>query len=140
MSWDVLVFAAKEPPPPVAELPGDWQGEPHGTVVEVRRKISECLPGVDWADPAWGIFEGDGFSFEFSIGAQDLSDSFMVHVRGHGDAVTPLLRLAEHWNWYLLDFSQGEWLHQCSDANAGWQDFQEYRNRMLRHNSAEDKV
>ena len=34
MSGDVSVFAAKEPPPPVAELPEDWQGETLGTAAE----------------------------------------------------------------------------------------------------------
>src|SRR5262249_8731671 len=27
MSWDVSVFAAKVPPPAVAEIPKDWRGE-----------------------------------------------------------------------------------------------------------------
>jgi len=131
MSWDLSVFAAKVPPPPVAEMPEDWRGETLGPAAEVRGRISACLPAVDWSDPTWGIYEGDGFSFEFNVGRKDPSDGFMVHVRGGGGAVAALLQLAGRWGWYLLDCSQGEWLHHCSDAEAGWQGFQAYRDRVL---------
>ena len=59
-----------------------------------------------------------------NIGGEEPCNGFMIHVRGGGDAVASLLCLAERWVWYLLDCSQGEWLHHCSDADAGWQGFQ----------------
>jgi hypothetical protein len=133
MSWDVSVVAAKSPPLRVAEMPDDWRGELLGSAAEVRSKISACLPTVDWSDVTWGIYEGDGFSFEFNVGSKDPSDGFMIHVRGGGDAITPLLELSERWGWYLLDCSQGEWLHHCSEAGAGWQGFQAYRDRVMQH-------
>jgi hypothetical protein len=131
MSWDISVFASKEAPPAVADMPDEWRWEVLGSCAEVRHKISECLPGVDWSDPSWGVYEGEGFSFEFNIGRKELSDGFMVHVRGGGDAIAPLLILSERNSWYLLDCSQGEWLHQCSDVDAGWEGFQAYRDKVL---------
>jgi hypothetical protein len=97
----------------------------------VRRKISACLPGVDWSDPTWGMYEGDGFSFEFNM-SRDPVTSFMIHVRGGGDAVARLLELASAHPWYLLDCSEGEWFHHCEHPEAGWQGFQEYRERVFR--------
>lgn len=132
MSWDVSVFAAKVPPPPVSEMRDDWRGELLGTAAEVRAKISECLSEVDWTDPTWGIYEGNGFSLEFNTGRKDPSNGFMVHVRGGGNAVAAILRLADCEGWYLLDCSQGEWIHHCSDAEAGWEEFQTYRDEVLR--------
>jgi hypothetical protein len=131
MSWDVSVFAAPQPPPPVAEMPDDWRGAVLGTAREVRDKVSACLPDVDWSDPTWGIYDGGQFSFEFNLGRDEANDGFMVHVRGGGYALAPLQRLAERWGWYLLDCSQGEWLHHCAEAEAGWQGFQAYRDRVL---------
>lgn len=131
MSWDVLLHAAHEPPPPVAEMPDDWQGDLLGTLEEVRAKIDASISGVDWSDPSWGIYNGDGYSFEFNIGDEEPCDSVMVHVRGGGEALSPLLSLGSRWGWYLLDTSQGEWLHHCESPDAGWQGFQEYRNRVL---------
>ena len=112
-------------------MPSDWKGSAFGTRQELRKQISACLPGVDWSDPEWGEYEGTGFSLEFNIGSKDPSYGFMVHVRGAGDAVTELLKIAETYDWYVLDTSQGEWLHHCADHEAGWKGFQEYRNRVL---------
>lgn len=133
MSWDVLLHAADEPPPPVAQMPDDWRGAPMGTLAEVRAKIDACIPGVDWSDPSWGVFGGDGFSYEFSIGSDEPCGHAMVHVRGGGPALPPLLALAGRWGWYLLDCSQGEWLHHCESAEAGWQGFQAYRDKVVAH-------
>src|SRR5262245_19632633 len=121
MSWDVLIFAAKQPPPPTAEMPDGWRGESMGSGDEIRASISACLPVVDWSDPTWGIYDGGGFSYEFNLGGEEPKESFMVHVRGGGDAVTPLLHLAARCGWYLLDCSAGEWLHHCSEPQAGWE-------------------
>ncbi len=139
MSWDVWVFAAKAPPPSVAEKADYWRGDILGALDQVRRKISACLPGVNWSDPAWGIYKGDGFSFEFNIGSKEPSDGFMIHVRGGGDAVAPLVQLAEGCNWYLFDCSQGEWLHHCSQREAGWNGFQAYRDRVLGRSEPQGK-
>lgn len=131
MSWDVSVFGASTPPPPVSEMPNDWRGTSLGLGAAVREQISACIPDVDWSDPTWGHFRGDGFSFEFNMGQKEPLDGFMIHVRGGGDAVATLLRLAERAKWYLLDCSEGEWLHHCSNPEAGWEEFQAYRDRML---------
>ena len=56
---------------------------------------------------------------------------FMIHVRGGGNALEKLVLLSETAGWYLLDCSQGEWLHHCEDHEAGWKGFQNYRDRVL---------
>jgi hypothetical protein len=89
------------------------------------------LPGVDWRDPSWGIYEGDGFSFEFNIGKNEPCDGFMIHVRGGGDAVSSLLLLSERPGWYLLDISSMEWLHHGRDTGESWRRFQAYRDKVL---------
>jgi len=129
MSWDILFYAANEPPPPVAQMPGDWKGQPLGSLKDVRAKISSSLPTVDWSDPTWGIFEGVGYSYEFNVGKKEPCDSFGVHIRGTGDAVGPLVKLAQSCGWYVLDISQGEWLHHCASEQAGWERFQAYRDQ-----------
>lgn len=131
MSWDVLLLTAHEPPPPGADMPDSWRGEPLGSQAEVRAKITDCIAGVDWSDPAWGVFHGDGYSYEFNTGTDEPCDSVMVHVRGGGSAVAPLLELGRRCDWYLLDTSQGEWMHHCNSAEAGWEGFQAFRDRAI---------
>jgi hypothetical protein len=119
MSWDILIFAMKEPPPPMEQMPEDWGGESLGSAQSVREKISACFPKFDWSDQAWGIFEGDGFSLEFNLGeSESINDPVMVHVRGGGDAIAALIKLSEHTGWFLLDISQSEWIHHCKDEKA----------------------
>jgi len=112
-------------------MPDDWCGDVMGTLVDVRQKISACLSPVDWSDPYWGVHEGNGFTFEFNIGCDDPCRDIMVHVRGGGDAASSLVMLSERWGWYMLDTSQGEWLHHCDDLNAGWARFQAYRDHAI---------
>lgn len=131
MSWDVSVFAAEAPPPPVAEMHREWRGLPLGTLAELRERISQVLPEVDWSDPRWGIYAGEAV-LEFNLGADDPALSFMVHVRGGGDPVSLLARLVERWGWYMLDTSTVEWLHHSEAPGAGWAAFREYRDRVLR--------
>jgi hypothetical protein len=101
-----------------------------GTLAEVRAKIDACVPGVSWSDPSWGVFAGETYSYEFSIGQDEPCEHVMVHVRGGGRAVSPLLALGTRWGWYLLDCSQGEWLHHCTSPDAGWEGFQAYRDHV----------
>jgi len=112
-------------------MPDTWQGEPMGTLAQVRAKIDACVPGVDWSDPSWGTCLGDGYSYEFSIGKDEPCGHAMVHVRGGGAALPPLLALGRRWRWYLLDCSQGEWLHHLESSEAGWQGFQAYRDQVV---------
>ncbi|MAT71238.1 MAG: hypothetical protein CMJ58_17140 [Planctomycetaceae bacterium] len=131
MSWDIFVFASEVPPPPVDEMPESWSWQPLGSQDEVRDKINKCIPNIDWSDPSWGVFDGNGFSYEFSVGKTDPCDSIAVHVRGGGDAVALLLRLGDATGWYLLDTSQPEWIHHCSDPNSGWVRFQAFRDQVI---------
>ena len=137
MSWDILFCAAATPPPPVAEMPSDWRADVIGPTSEVRRKISEVIPDIDWSDPEWGLYDADGFSLEFNCAGAGPTDGFTVHVRGGGDALAVLLRIAARWGWYLLDTSQGEWIHHCEDPGKGWKGFQTYRDSVLSPNGNE---
>ncbi len=141
MSWDVLVYACDSPPESMGDLPDDWQPPHLGSVDEVRGRIADSLPDVDWSSPDWGTLKGDGFSFEFSLASKaSLLDCFMVHVRGGGDAVRCLSKLAADNNWFLFDLSEGEWIHLMEDPNAGWDAWQSYRDRVLNTSDSAGKA
>jgi hypothetical protein len=102
-----------------------------GTPKEVRAKIGVYLPNVDWTDPTWGIYRGDGFTFEFGMRDEPQKTGFMIHVRGGGDAISTLLQFAVPNRWSLLDCSTGEWLDPDEPSQAGWEGFQAFRDRNL---------
>ena len=64
MSWAVSVFGGPDSPQLHDAAPG-WKPAMMGTGDAVRRCISSHLPGMDWSTPTWGIYAGNGFTFEF---------------------------------------------------------------------------
>ena len=102
-------------------LPDDpaYEPPPLGTGDEVRSRISAHLPGVDWSDPTWGQYGGDGFTFEFSVGPEEPVVTFAVHVRGSGDALADLLRFAVPNGWALGQTFSIQYSSPAGFAHAG---------------------
>jgi len=82
MSWDLMIFNTQGKKPPPIEDFEETDFEPLGPAAVVRQKLSELLPGIDWSDPTWGIYRGDGFSIEFNVGEDDPIENIGLHVRG----------------------------------------------------------
>jgi len=111
MSWDVLKYnSCGSPPKDMENLRDEHKPDPLGSASTVRMSISQNLPGFDWSDPTWGIYDGDEFLIEFNTGEEDPINSIMLHVRGGSDAIAAILRFANPNKWSLLDFSTGEFL------------------------------
>ena len=141
MSWDVLVCNYYgSPPKDMENLPDDHKPDPLGSASTVRMSISQNLPGVDWSDPTWGIYDGDEFSIEFNTGEEDPINSIMLHVRGGGDAIAAMLQFANPNKWSLLDFSTGQFLDPENPSQQGWEDFQAFRDKALDQYRNEDKT
>jgi hypothetical protein len=63
MSWSLSVLGVWPiPDEPAYQLPSLGSG------AEVQSRICAYLAGVDWSNPACGLYAGDGFTFEFSVG------------------------------------------------------------------------
>lgn len=132
MSWDVLVIAAPDEFVRMDDIPKDYVGRPLGTVADVLRQIRERFSDVDLSDPTWGHLVRDGWSIELNIGDADPVDSIMLHVRGGGDGVIPVIAsIADAVNGRALDFSEGVFLTGDPDRPNGWRAFQAYRDGIL---------
>jgi len=132
MSWDVMVFKFAGPPPATADDIDADALLPLGPAAEVRQKISAALPAVDWSDPSWAVFDGDGFSIEFNVGSDDAIKDMMLHVRGGGDgAVASIMSFVTPHGWSALDCSTGDFLNPAAPSAAGWKQFQTYRDQVL---------
>jgi hypothetical protein len=136
MSWDVMVFDLGENPPPIGEMGADFKPKSLGPVSELRRKLSLHFSNINWSDPSWGVYDGDGFSVEFSVGKEQMSDGFMIHVRGSGNAIAALLKFSIPNGWSLFDCSTGDFIDHQSPSDSGWVGFQNYRDRVIKDNDA----
>jgi hypothetical protein len=131
MSWDVMVFNYHGNPPKDISPSDEGGSDPLGPAAAVREAIARTLPGVDWSDPIWGIYMGDGFTLEFNTGKDDPITAIMVHVHGGGDAIAALLRFAIPNRWSLLDCSTSEFIDPSNPSQEGWEGFQAYRDRIV---------
>ncbi len=130
MSWDVLILKA-DGTTPMGELPEDFKPDPLGQAEDLRKRLSEVFDSLDWTDPAWGILDGDGFSFEFNFKKSGIVDSFMLHVRGGGNAVAPIVAMCKHFGWQALDCSTGDFIDLNEPSTKSWEHFQAYRDRVV---------
>jgi hypothetical protein len=105
--------------------------DPLGPAATVRQQLSKLLPEIDWSDPTWGVYEGDGFSIEFNVGDDDPIDDMMLHVRGGGDAIAAIVSFARPLGWSALDCSMGDFLDLENPSQGGWGGFQEFRDRAI---------
>ena len=89
------------------------------------------LPCVDWSDPTWGLFGGDGFSIEFNVGKDEPIKHLMLHVHGGGDAISAITTFARPLGWSALDCSSGQFLDLDHPSKTGWEGFQAYRDQVI---------
>jgi hypothetical protein len=57
----------------------------------------------------------------------------MLHVRGRGDAIATIARLAKPLGWLVLDCSTTEFLDLDNPSQAGWEGFQAFCGKVLKH-------
>ncbi len=138
MSWDVMIFNTRGKTPPSIEEFQESDCESFGAAAAVRQGISMILPGIDWSDPTWGIYDGDGFSIEFNVGSEDPIESIMLHVRGGGDAISAITSFARPLGWTALDCTTGELLDLDNPSQVGWENFQAFRDKVIDHNVDDD--
>lgn len=86
MSWDLYVqdwgeFESLE------QIPDNFEPKPLGDRSELIEKIKIAEPTVNFTDPSWGILENEFFSIEFNMGDSELSQGFVMHVRGNELAI-----------------------------------------------------
>ena len=119
MSYDVMVvkFAGKRPATPLDMQAAEVTSL--GAAAQVRRSISVALPGTDWSDPTWGMFDGDGFSIEFNVGGGDPVGNIMLHLRGGGDALAAAARLATQMGCAAIDCQTDKFLDLAAPADEG---------------------
>jgi hypothetical protein len=131
MSWDVLIFVA----PPgiiVDDLADDYIPPPLGDAATVLWRLSDGMPAVDLSDPAYGMLQGRGWSIELNIGRADPIDSIMLHVRGGGDDVLPVvLDIARSVGGRAMDVSEGFFLTGGAGDVLGWHAFQDMQEEIV---------
>ena len=130
MSWDISIQDLPRDVQSIADVPDDYRPQPLGPRAAVIARIHEVLPDVDFSDPTWGMFERADFSIEFNMGAEEICDGFMLHVRGGGGAMETVARLLEGLQLRGFDCQTGEFF-SIEAAKSSFGEWQAFRDRAI---------
>ncbi|RKN81035.1 hypothetical protein [Ulvibacterium marinum] len=129
MSWDLYVqdwgdFDSLE------QIPGDFEPKPIGNRSELIDKIEVAEPTVDFTNPSWGLLENEFFSIEFNMGDSELSDGFVMHVRGNELAIPCIGNILDSLNLKAADGSTPEFFDVVK-SKKNMKKWIDYRNSIL---------
>lgn len=137
MSWDISIMDFPKDVHNVAEIPDDYQPALLGARGELIARIHELLPDVNFADPSWGLLDKPGFSIEFNMGVEEVCSSFMLHVRGGGEAMATVASLLRHLQLRGIDCQSGDFF-SIQSAQRSFDEWQAYRDRVIDQRSQTD--
>ncbi|MCF3110902.1 barstar family protein [Niabella sp. CC-SYL272] len=127
MSWDVLLFKNK------FDL-NDEQVDPGilGNRSLVIKSLVALIPGLNYADPSWGVLEAPEFSIEFNTGNDEVVNSIMLHIRGGGNPLAVIKLICDELKWVALDCSTSDFMDTENLSANSWLAFQAYRDQISR--------
>lgn len=130
MSWDIYIQDIPEGLTNLDDWPEDYEMKPLGRRDDIISIIKEVIPEVDFSNPSWGVYEGDVFRIEFSIGDEELCDCIALHILGEGEPVPIINQILSRLNCRALDCSAGG-IYDPEKAMQSFKDFQEYRDKVI---------
>jgi hypothetical protein len=126
MSWDI--YAMRLPPGTnMMDLPDDHRPQPFGARQTVIDAVLAAAPYADVRDPAWLDVSGPDLVVEVNVGAEDVVDSVMFHVRGGEQAVPFILAVCERLGIEPWDIGEGRPLRADSgrDSQSKWEAYRD---------------
>jgi len=131
MSWDVLIMKEKYD----FDAPEENQSgiAPLGKRDEIIKKLTHCIPNLDYRDETWGILNDEGYSIEFNTGDEEIADTIMLHIRGGGTVMDTIQLVCETLDAYALNTSDCTYIDfkQPDRAQESWEQFQQYRDKVI---------
>ncbi len=132
MSWDVYIADFPDCSS-IADIPDDFKPDAIGRRDEVIRKILEVVPQADFSDPSWGILDTEEFSIEFSVGKDEVVESFACHIQGVDGGGVCVAAIVRHLGLRAFDTTTGDFLN-LDNPELGFRKWKAYRNRCVREN------
>ena len=114
MSWNLIVLPPNDPGSDTATL---------GGAADVRSRLEVSLPGVDWADPRNGVFDGPGFRIDIDLQETGEVESFMLLATGEVAPTSTVVGLCRTHGRELFDAVSGDYLDLDNPSDHGWKGY-----------------
>jgi hypothetical protein len=134
MSWDIFVQDLPKDAKEISDIPNDFRPSSIGSRSQVIAKIKEVVPCANFSDTSWGLLDGDGWSIEINMGAEEECNGFAFHVRGGDEAAGVVAAILDHLRLRAIDAQSGRFFVAGADALASLANWREYRDRVLQEN------
>lgn len=129
MSWDIH-FQDFPDVASIDEIPDDYVPKSIGTRSEIIERIKSAFPQANFTEMGWGVIDGGEWSIEINVGEEEDCEGFMLHVRGGGDAITAVERIAEATGIRGIDIQTSQFFTPES-AMESFKVWQEYRDQAV---------
>jgi hypothetical protein len=136
MSWDIFVQDLPPDAKSVADIPADFKPASIGKRSMIIERIKEVVPTANFSDPSWGLIDGDGWSIEINIGANEDCDGFAFHIRGADAAVGVVAAILQHLKLRALDSQTGDFFVAGAEAIDSFGKWRAYRDHATNNNNA----
>ena len=132
MSWDVYIEKFDRPYRSVQDVPDNAKRLILGKRNEIHNIISLYFNGTDWTDPTLGIWRSKHGSIEFYVGAEDIIDFIVLHVRANTSVVPMIIMLVQQNGWQAIDGNDGVFLEQTDNPQKGLKKWLKFRNKIIK--------
>lgn len=119
MSWTVTLLRIRGERRPADTVPEE-DYLPLGTRAGVLAAISRSFPDLHRPNARQVFYLAPEFSIEFLPDDAEPVRFMILEVRGTGDPLTPILKLAQENGWLALDCSTGEFIDPDHPERSGW--------------------
>lgn len=131
MSWDVIIINSSEKLA-IEEVWEDKKVPSLGRRIEVQHKISALYPATDWTDPSYAHLDNGIYVGHISLGDSEILDgNFMLHIYGGSNPYEFITNLCNKYNWTAYDTTTSEYIDNTNPNKEGWNEFQDFRERVV---------
>jgi hypothetical protein len=131
MSWDIFVQELPRDAKTTTDIPGDFRPGTIGKRSTIIEGIKEVVPSADFSDPCWGVIDGDDWSIEVNIGANEDCGGFALHVRGSDAAIGAVEAILQHLGLRALDSQNGDFFTAGPEAIDSFRKWRAYRDQVV---------
>jgi len=135
MSYDIFVQDLPDDAATFEDIPADFKPASIGRRSFIIARISKIVPTADFSDPSWGIIEGDSWSIEVSMGADEECRGFALHVRGGAGALEVVATILQSLNLRALDPQAGGFFARAA-SKSSFSQWCAYRDQVTSKNES----
>jgi len=119
MSWQVLLMEYPAEARSVKDVPLPYRHQKLGEREALAARLKEPFPGIEFEEPTWGVYTGNGFSIQVDLGEEPEVDHLTLHVQGGGeDALRMIWQATRMLGVRAVDVLTGELLNFEEDAHG----------------------